>query len=86
MKQKEELEDSVQQELNMNMLPILMMMNTTTHLLQQQSMNNTIHHPLPSQPQEEKKDTIDATEYTAPEAYVPKHAKKEDLEKEQVSI
>ena len=71
----------------MNMLPILMMMNTTTHLLQQQSMNSTLHHPLPPQSEEkEEGDTIDATEYTAPEAYIPKHAKKEDLEKERVSM
>ena len=60
----------------MNMLPILMMLNTTTHLLHQQFMNF----------EEERGDTIDATECTTSEAYIPKHDKNEDLEKEQVSM
>ena len=78
MKLIEELEDSVLRVNNMSILPIIMMQQTMKqqHLLNNNLAHNNANQSAPKKQQEEKKE----------EEYVPKHAKKEDLEKEQVSF
>jgi len=86
MKQKEELEDSVQQELNMsfitNHLATQVALQTTTMMLhnshRRQEEENERHRKQQQEEEEQKK--------KKEEIYIPKHAKKEDLEKEQVSF
>ena len=78
MKLEGELEDSVLQVNNMSILPIIMMQQTMMqqHLLNNSLANNNANQSAPKKQKEEKKEG----------EYVPKHAKKEDLEKEQVSF
>ena len=78
MKLIEELEDSVLRVNNMSILPIIMMQQTMMqqHLLNNSLTNNNANQSTSKKQKEEKKE----------EKYVPKHVKKEDLEKEQVSF
>lgn len=79
MRLKEELEDSVLQVNNMNILPIIIAQQT---MMQQQLTNSLLtsssikHHTKQGDKAEEKQE----------KEYVPKYAKKEDLKKERVSM
>ena len=57
-------------------------LHTATMMLQQshrrQQEENERHRRQQQEEENQNIDTMDATRYTAPEAYVPKHAKKEE--------
>ena len=91
MRPKEELEDSAQQVLNMSFitshLATMTALQTTSMMLhqshrRQQEENERRRRQMLEEEEQAKKETLKIQE----EEYIPKHAKKEDLEQEQVSF
>jgi len=85
MKQKEELEDSALQVNNMSF--ITSFLTTQVALQNSQMMLHHQHKRFEEEDEERrKKQQEEERKKQEEKEYVPKHAKKEDLEKEQVSM